>query len=54
MIDGWGRRERMKERNREREFTRLTQNQNHADLCHGIPEKSRELTLYTSKRKGAV
>ena len=28
----------MKERNREREFTRLTQNQNHADLYHGIPE----------------
>lgn len=54
MIDGWGWRERMKERNREREFTRLTQNQNHADLCHGIPQKSRELTLYTSKRKGAV
>ena len=41
MIDGWGRRERMKERYREREFMRLTQNQNHADLYHGIPETLR-------------
>lgn len=42
MIDGWGGgRERMKERYREREFMRLTQNQSHADLYHGIPETLR-------------